>query len=206
MNQLQKFQEEYCLKPDGVLGPKTLGMMKSVFGIERKQHLAHFIGQISHESMDFKYKEENLNYGASALLSVFGKYFPDEATARKYARQPEKIANKVYANRMGNGDEASGDGWKYRGRGALQLTGKNNYQVFANKERDMSIFSNPGQVAEKYYFKSALHFFNQNRLWHLCGLVDNESMVQLTKRINGGVNGLQDRITRTNKYYKILCA
>ncbi len=200
---IRKFQVQNGLLPDGKLGPKTAKAMMDCFGISSAEKAAHFLGQIHHETAGFKYSVENLNYSEQGLLNTFGKYFNRE-TAKLYARNPEMIANRVYANRMGNGNEASGDGYKYRGRGSLQLTGYNNYEIFANKMRNLRILSNPDLVAKEYYFESALFFFNENRLWHLCEKVDNESIISVTKRINGGTNGLQDRIHLTNKYYKWL--
>jgi putative chitinase len=105
---------------------------------------------------------------------------------------------------MGNGNETSGDGWKHRGRGPLQITGYNNQEQFANKMKDLQILKNPALISKKYYFDSALFFFDENNLWHLCEEVDNQSIINLTKRINGGTNGLQDRISLTNKYYGML--
>jgi putative chitinase len=169
------------------------------------ERAAHFFAQTAHESGNFKAFSENLNYGAAGLRSVFGKYFPADELAAEYERQPEKIANRVYANRMSNGDEASGDGWKYRGRGALQLTGKANYQEFANYVQDQSVLSDPDLVATKYSFESALFFFDKNGLWKICdeGLSE-DTIVKLTKRINGGTHGLQDRIEKTKKFADML--
>jgi len=203
MNQIVKFQKENCLDDDGILGPMTIKKMQEVFCIENKEQLAHFLGQVAHETADFKYSEENFNYSAQGLLSTFGKYFTP-AQAQEYARQPEKIANRVYANRMGNGSEESGDGYKYRGHGALQTTGKNNYEQLANKLRDLQIMNDPGLVATKYYFESALFFFSKNNLWPLCNQVNEDTIKALTRRINGGYNGLQDRINKTQKFYSYL--
>lgn len=204
MSKLKEFQKNYNLTPDGILGPNTLRKMKVVFCISSNERLAHFLGQTSHESGGFVFSEENLNYSLDNLLRVFPKYFVSRAQAMQYAHQPEKIANRVYALRMGNGDELSGDGWKFRGRGALQLTGKNNYQIFAGKMHNLKIMGNPGLVASQYYFESGLYFFTINRLWSLCDTVTNESIIALTRRVNGGTNGLEDRIKRTNYYYKML--
>lgn len=202
MNKLQQFQKKHNLVPDGIIGKKTLRKMQNVWGLTDTQ-VAHFAGQIAHETGNFRYEEENLKYSADALILVFGKYFTS-SQAQVFAYNPEKIANRVYANRMGNGDECSGDGWKYRGRGSIQLTGKNNYEIFANKMRNLQILENPELVIEKYFFDVGLHFFKENRLWHICDSVDNESIIQLTKRINGGTNGLQDRIRKTKHFYSLL--
>jgi putative chitinase len=113
-----------------------------------------------------------------------------------------KIANRVYANRMGNGDEASGDGWKYRGRGALQLTGKSNYEAFSKYLNKPEIMQNPDLVADQYAFESAMFFFDNNKLWALCDKgVDDGVILALTKRINGGTNGLDHRMSLTKRYY-----
>jgi len=202
MNKLEEFQKKNGLVSDGILGKKTLRKMQNIWGLTDTQ-VSHFAGQISHETGNFKYEEENLNYSAEALLVVFGKYFKS-SQAQVFARKPEKIANRVYANRMGNGDECSGDGWKFRGRGAIQLTGRNNYEIFANKMRNLQILECPSLVIEKHFFDVALFYFKENRLWHLCDVVTNESIVNLTRRINGGTNGLKDRITKTKYFYSLL--
>jgi putative chitinase len=122
--------------------------------------------------------------------------------ARAYERQPQKIANRVYANRMGNGDEASGDGWKYRGRGPLQLTGKNNYRAFGKYiGREQEVLDNPDIVANELGFESALWFFDANKLWGICDQgINDAAILALTKRINGGTHGLDDRKLKTKKY------
>jgi len=170
------------------------------FGINTPLRLSHFLAQCSHESGDFKAVRENLNYSAEGLRKIFGKYFPTDAIAAQYARQPEKIANKVYANRMGNGNEASGDGYNYRGRGYIQLTGKENYASF-DKVVDEDILSNPDLVATKYPLMSAAFFFNKNGLWSICDKGDSIDVVTMvTKRVNGGTIGLEDRIKKFKQY------
>lgn len=161
--------------------------------------LAHFLGQCDHESNGFKVKEENLNYSANGLLNIFPKYFTKK-TAEQYARKPQSIANHVYGNRMGNGDEKSGDGWKFRGRGYIQLTGKNNYASFS-KFIGEDCVSNPDLVATKYPFESALWFFKTNNIFSLCKDVSDATILAVTKKINGGINGLADRNAKTKKYY-----
>jgi putative chitinase len=164
--------------------------------------LAGFLAQVAHESGGFTAVKENLNYSAKGLMTTFKKYFPDEALAKQYERKPEKIANRVYASRMGNGDEASGDGWKFRGRGALQLTGKANYQAFADYLKKPEIMTNPDLVATEYAFESAMFFFDRNKLWDICDKgVSDDTILALTKRINGGTHGLDDRKEKTKKYY-----
>ena len=163
---------------------------------------AHFFAQTSHETGGFKAFSENLNYSAQGLQGIFGKYFPGNLE-ESYARNPEKIANRVYASRMGNGDEASGDGWKFRGRGALQLTGKANYEAFAKFLNNNEVLTDPDTVATKYAFESAMFFFERNKLWAICDKgINDASILELTKRINGGTHGLEDRKTKTYKYYE----
>ena len=164
--------------------------------------LAHFAGQLSHESFDFKITSENLNYSAERLLQVFPKYFTKEL-AQRYARKPIWIANRVYANRMGNGDEKSGDGWKYRGRGYIQLTGKKNYEAFS-KFIGEDCVSNPDLVSLKYALESALWFFFENKIFTLCKDLSDDSIKKVTKKINGGLNGFADRKAKTLKYYNLL--
>lgn len=166
------------------------------FKINTPLRLAHFLAQCAHESGNFKSTVENLNYSAKSLRSVFGKYFPDDTTAKLYERKAEKIANIVYSSRMGNGDKASGDGWKYRGRGYIQLTGKTNYAAF-DKEVPEDIISNPELVATKYPLLSAAWFWNSRNLNALADNGDSDiDITNITKKINGGVHGLQDRISK----------
>ncbi|MBT2972053.1 MAG: glycoside hydrolase family 19 protein [Candidatus Thiodiazotropha sp. (ex Ctena orbiculata)] len=155
-----------------------------------KVRLAHFFSQVLHESGCMRYDMENLNYSAKALRAVFGKYFKTKRQAEGYARQPEKIANKVYANRIGNGVESSGDGWKYRGRGLIQLTGKNNYRAFAKWIDDDRIMDDPDLVASEYAVHSAVFYWDKN---NLNKIADKDDVVRMTKRINGGTNGLAHR-------------
>jgi putative chitinase len=164
--------------------------------------LAHFAGQLSHESFDFKITSENLNYSAERLLQVFPKYF-NEKNVIIYARKPIKIANRVYANRMGNGDENSGDGYKFRGRGYIQLTGKNNYSAFS-KFIGEDCVQNPDLVSQKYALESALWFFFENKIFTLCKDLSDDSIKKVTKKINGGLNGFADRKAKTLKYYNLL--
>jgi putative chitinase len=174
------------------------------FGITNTLRLAHFLSQCGHESGGFKAVQENLNYGAKGLLSIFKKYFKTIAQATAYERKPEKIANLVYANRMGNGNEASGEGWKYRGRGYIQLTGKENYKAFDATVPD-DITANPDLVATKYALASAAFFFKKNNLWSICDQGSSDEVVKkLTKRVNGGQIGILDRIKHFKEFYHIL--
>ncbi len=176
----------------------------SKFKINTPTRLAHFLGQCSHESGHFKVTTENLNYSAQGLLSTFKKYFPTLELASQFARQPEKIANKVYANRMGNGDEKSGMGWKYRGRGYVQLTGFNNYSLFDSIVDD-DIKANPDLVATKYPLLSAAWFWNTNSLNNIADKgVDTPTITAVSKRVNGGSVGLAERIELTNHFYNLI--
>ena len=172
---------------------EEIPLIMEKFGIDNPLRLSHFLSQCAHESGNFKLVRENLNYSADGLRKIFPKYFPTIEVANKYARQPEKIANKVYANRMGNGDEASGDGWKYKGAGFVQLTGKDNYAAF-DKFVDDDILANPDLVATKYPLMSAAFFFHKNKLWDICDKGhSHDVVVAVTKRVNGGVHGLDER-------------
>jgi putative chitinase len=162
---------------------------------------AMFLSQLAHESGNFKFVVENLNYSADALRRVFGKYFTTDELANQYARQPERIANRVYASRMGNGDEASGDGWKYRGRGLIQLTGKNNYAAFS-MQADNNALVEPELVAEpELAVDSGGWFWSTNQLNQLS---DTGDVKAVTRRINGGFNGLADREAKYNKLITLL--
>jgi putative chitinase len=174
------------------------------FGIDGPLRLSHFLSQCAHESGNFKFVKENLNYSADGLRKIFPKYFPTIEAANKYARQPEKIANKVYGNRMGNGDEASGDGFKFRGRGYIQLTGKDNYAAF-DKFVDDDIMANPDLVATKYPLTSAAFFFHKNKLWEVCDRGHSDDVVTaVTKRVNGGTHGLADRQDKFDLFHSTL--
>ena len=173
------------------------------FNITNTLRLAHFLAQCGHESGGFKAVSENLNYSADGLKKIFGKYFPGNLN-ESYARQPEKIANRVYSSRMGNGDESSGEGFKFRGRGYIQLTGKSNYSSF-DKMVDEDIIANPDLVATKYPLMSAAFFFNNNGLWSICDKgADDATVTAVTKRVNGGTIGLADRIKHFKEYYNLL--
>lgn len=190
--------------PDNIFA--ELALIGDKFGINTPERIAHFLSQCAHESGNFKVFTENLNYGAKGLRGIFPKYFHTDALAAAYERKPEKIANKVYANRMGNGDEASGDGWKFRGRGAIQLTGKNNYSEF-DKFVDDDILANPDLVATKYPLLSAAFFFHKNNLNAIADKgLGSDIVLAMTKRVNGGTHGLEDRQAKFNLYKSILIA
>ena len=188
--------------PDGVIAmiPDTAAK----FQINTPLRLAHFLAQCGHESGGFRVTQENLNYSAKGLAGIFKKYFPTEAAATPYARNPQKIANKVYANRMANGSEASGDGYKFRGRGYIQLTGRDNYTQFG-KAIGEDIASNPDVVSSKYALLSAAWFWSKNGLNKLADAGASDTAVtSITKRVNGGTIGLADRIKHFKEYYHLL--
>jgi putative chitinase len=201
---LKSLQTKIGVAADGAFGPGTLKAAMAYYKMT-PERAAHFFAQTAHESGNFKAFSENLNYGAAGLTGIFKKYFPTTEKALLYERKPEKIANLVYGNRMGNGDEASGDGFKFRGRGALQLTGKDNYKLFSEYLKNPEIMTNPDLVANEFAFESAIFFFDRNKLWDICDKgVNKDTILALTKRINGGTHGLADREEKTLKYYGYL--
>jgi putative chitinase len=188
--------------PDAVIAQIPEVMEK--FQINTPLRLCHFLAQCGHESGNFKAVNENLNYGAVSLLKVFPKYFPTGEKAETYARKPEKIANLVYGGRMGNGPEASGEGYKFRGRGYIQLTGKDNYSAF-DKVVPENILETPDLVATKYPLLSAAWFWNSRKLNELAdkGATDVE-VTAITKKVNGGTIGLADRIKHFKEFHALL--
>lgn len=198
---LIKLQEKIGVKPDGSFGPVTLKAAMAYYKMT-PERAAHFFGQTAHETGGYVLFVENLNYSATGLKGTFKKYFTTDEKAEAYARQPVKIASYVYGNRMGNGDEASQEGWKFRGRGALQTTGKSNYQAFATSINKPEIMTNPDLVATDYAFEAALFYFEKNNLWAIADKgVTSDTILAMTKKINGGTNGLADRVSLTNRYY-----
>ena len=186
---------------------KVLDELPSVidtFKINSINKLSNFLAQCAHESGNFKFVTENLNYSAEGLLKIFPKYFSKE-TAEIAARKPEMIANIVYSNRMGNGDRASGEAWKYIGRGYIQLTGKSNYKAFGDYI-GVDLLKEPELVATKYPLTSAAWYFEVRKLWSIAdkGIYD-ETIKTLTKLINGGTHGLDDRISKTKTFNSLLC-
>lgn len=175
------------------------------YEINTLERVASFLSQCAHESLDFTVLTENLNYGAAGLQTTFKKYFPTAEKAKLYERKPEKIANLVYANRMGNGDEASGDGWRYKGRGIVQLTGHDNVAACSQY-----IFKDDRLVKDTSWLEtkegcvgSACWFWNSRKI---NVPADKEDVVGVTKLINGGTNGLEDRKTKYAKFKAILAA
>lgn len=180
----------------------AINVCLSRYQINTPLRVAHFIAQIGHESGSLRYAQENLNYSTKALRSVFGKYFPTDDLAEAYARKPEKIASRVYAGRMGNGDEASGEGWAYRGRGLIQLTGKDNYRAFSQAV-EQELLENPELVADNPQLTVA----TAGWYWDSCHLnqyADQDALKQITRRINGGYNGLDDREQRLSRARLVL--
>jgi putative chitinase len=188
--------------PDAVIA--MIPAVAQKFQIDSALRLAHFLAQCGHESGGFRLTKENLNYSAKGLNGIFKKYFPTLESALPYERKPEKIANKVYGGRMGNGPEASGDGAKFCGRGYIQLTGKDNYTAFG-KSIGEDVCANPQVVAEKYALLSAAWFFNKNKLHTMAdGGASDAVVTSITKRVNGGTIGLPDRIKHFKEYYHLL--
>ena len=188
--------------PDAVIAmiPDTAAK----FQINTPLRLAHFLAQCGHESGGFKVTSENLNYSAKGLMGIFKKYFPTQQLAESYQRQPQKIANRVYANRMLNGDESTGDGFKFRGRGYIQLTGKDNYTQFG-KAIGEDIASNPDVVSGKHALLSAAWFWSKNGLNKLADGGSSDAVVtSITKRVNGATIGLPDRIKHFKEYFELL--
>jgi putative chitinase len=188
--------------PDKVISQLPDTIVK--FELNTPLRLGHFLAQAGHESGGFKLVKENLNYGAKGLLSIFKKYFPTEAKALQYERKPEKIANLVYGGRMGNGPEDTGEGFKFSGRGFIQLTGKDNYSAFA-KAINEDVVANPDLVANKYPLASAAWFFHKSGLHKIADEGATDAVVtKITKRVNGGTIGLEDRIKHFKEYYSLL--
>ncbi len=198
---LAALQKKIGVTADGAWGPGTLRAAAAYYKLSPTR-AAHFFGQTAHETGGFKAFTENLNYGAKGLRGIFGKYFPTDSIALQYERKPERIANRVYASRMGNGPEASGDGWKYRGRGALQLTGKDNYLAFSKYCNRPDVMTNPDLVATELAFESAMFFFERNKLWSICDQgVNDATILSVSKKVNGGTHGLEDRKAKTKTYF-----
>ncbi len=207
MKYIKKFQRQHGLVPDGIIGKRTLTKMLHVFNIQSKIALSHFLGQIAEETGNFNYGVENLNYSATGLQRIFGRYFPTRAKALEYARNPEKIANYVYADknrRFPLGNTQEGDGWKFRGRGAIQITGRTNYQEFADYIGDCQIMTNPEIVEKKYYWETALWYFKKRNIWSITKSVDDVTIKQVTRRVNGGYNGLAHRKSLTYHFWELL--
>lgn len=198
---IKTFTKENLAKISDKLDYDTMVNLFEKYEINTVNRIAGFLAQVMHESADFKYKEENLRYSAQMLRVVFGKYYKDENLAKQHAYKPQLIGNRVYANRMGNGDEESGDGYRYHGRGYIQLTGKDNYTAFA-QDMGMSIDDAIEYLTtDKGAMESALWYWRKNNINKYC---DNNNLSMMTKTINGGQNGYADRKHRYNQYKAIL--
>ena len=202
MSEALKKLQERCegLVADGAFGPNTARGIAKHFDLNPNR-AAHLLGQTVHESGSFKYTEENLNYSKEAILRVFGKYFKTEEAAQAVERNPKALADIVYGNRGGN----NGQGFAWRGRGFLQLTHRDNYRAFASDMRLPEIMDNPDLVATDYAMDSAIWYFKRNNLWRLCDEGVSDAVIKkVTKRVNGGYNGLDHRVKETKKIYEWL--
>ena len=187
--------------PDSVIA--EINQIAEKFNLITNLRLAHFLSQCSHESGNFKAVVENLNYSEDGLMKIFGGYFPGNL-ADSYAFKPEMIASRVYGNRMGNGDESSKEGFKFRGRGYLQTTGKENYKRLGSF-LGIDLVSNPDLVATTYPLSSAAYFFESNKLWTICDSgVSDDVVTSVTRRVNGGTNGLAHRLSEFKKFISLL--
>lgn len=204
MTHIIEFQKKHGLTPDGKIGKITIQKMRCVFGIQTDSQMSHFLANLHHETGNFTADTENLNYSSQGLAKIFKKYFPTPALANQYAGKPQAIANRVYANRGGNGNEASGDGWKWRGRGSLQTTFKDNYKAFAEFIKDPQIMLNPDLVATKYFWESALFYFTRHNLWNQMKYKDREAIKVVRRAVNGGTNGLNEVYELFDYYYNLI--
>jgi len=201
---LKTLQQKCGVTPDGAFGPNTARAIASHYGWS-PERAAHLLGQSAHESANFMVSEENLYYRPETMCRVWPSRFKSVVDAEPYARNPEALANKVYADRMGNGSERSGDGYKYRGRGFIQLTGKSNVTQFAQHIGRDRLVDDPSPIADGLAMESAVFFFERNGLFSLADKgVDRDTIKQITKRVNGGYHGLDDRIEKTQKIYRWL--
>lgn len=195
---LKKLQEKCGVKPDGSFGPNTARAIARHYRLSMERG-AHLLGQASHESGGLKTTRENLNYSAETMCRVWPSRFKSVAEAAPYARNPKALADKVYSNRMGNGE---GEGHIWIGRGFLQLTGKDGYRAFAADMKLPQIMEDPSLVETDYAFETAMWFFERNGLWDICDKgVDLDQIKQITKRVNGGYTGLDHRVHATEQIY-----
>lgn len=198
---LKMLQKKCGVTPDGAFGPNTARAIAAHYKLDAKRG-AHLLGQAAHESGNFMVSEENLNYRAATMCRVWPSRFASEAEAAPYAMNPGKLANKVYSGRMGNGPESSGDGWKYAGKGFIQLTGKDNTREFAEHIGRDSLVDDPSPIADELAMDSAIFFFEKNGLFRIADEgVNNDTIKRITRRVNGGYHGLDDRMAKTNKIY-----
>ena len=198
---IKLIQRAVGANPDGIIGNETLTKFQCKYNVPTKAMVAHFFGNLDHESGGFSIVEESGMYSAQRLLQVFPKYFKSLAMAKEYAYKPAKIFNLTYGGRMGN--TLPGDGYKFRGRGFMQTTGKSSYEKLGN-HLGVDLVSNPDLVATKYPFESAVFYFDNNKLWGLVKDVSEESIKLIRKRVNGGYNGLDDVRNKVIKYYNMI--
>lgn len=211
-NKIAEFQRNNGLIADGLLGKMTFTKMKSVWQVNDEQ-LAHILGQVAHETLNFTKDIENLNYSAKRMLEIFKSDFDtnrdkwlspaEKEKVKSLIGHPDRIANFVYANQNGNGNEQSGDGWMFIGRGGAHTTGRANYKNFSLHIGEDCI-KHPDLVKDKYFFESAVFFFKMNKIIPLCATVDETSITKVSKKVNGGTNGLAERIEQTEKFYKLI--
>ena len=198
---IKRLQEKCGVTPDGAFGPNTARAIANHFDLSPNR-AAHLLGQAAHESGGFKLTKENLNYRAETMCKVWPSRFKTIEDAEPYARNPSALAEKVYSGRMGNGPEGSGDASAFIGRGYLQLTGKDNYRSFAADMRVPEVMNDPSLVETDYAFETALWFFEKNGLFAIADKgVNDETIKTITKRVNGGHHGLDDRMAQTKKIY-----
>lgn len=202
MNALEILQRDSGVTADGVFGPNTFRAASKHLGIDDDIQAVHFFAQCGHETGGFKRFEENLNYSKSGLLATWPSRYTEEL-AERHHRKPELIANHVY-HRESLGNTEYGDGWKYRGRGAIQLTGKANYEEFAEYMGDPTVVACPHKVAEELGFMAAVWFFDDKGVFNMCEDLSESTVKRVTKRINGGYNGLKHRLELAEKYAKYI--
>lgn len=201
---IQYLQRTVGVVADGVIGNKTLTAFQCHFHVPTKAMVAHFFGNVYHETGGFTIAEENMNYTSAArIMQIWPSRFKTIASATPFVRNPAGLANSVYANRMGNGAPSSGDGYKYRGRGAIQTTGKWSYDKLGQYVMD-DLLNNPELVANKYYWESAIFYFNDRKLWNLVSDISPSSIELIRRRINGGVIGLQDTTKWVHHYFNLI--
>jgi putative chitinase len=198
---IREYQQSHHLVPDGIIGVMTTEILRRDWGLSKTQ-LAHFLGQCHVESGAFRAREENLNYSAKRLRQIFPKYFT-YAMSVMYAGDQEMIANIAYSNRMGNGDICTGDGYRFRGRGSLMTTGRDNYERFGRIMAIPQIIDYPEVIGDQFYWLSGLKYFEVHRIWKYCHTVGADSVYRVTRIVNGGTNGLRERERWTRHYLKV---
>jgi putative chitinase len=197
-NAMRKLQTKIGVSPDGSFGPNTARSIASHYGLSPERG-AHLMGQASHESGGFKLTRENLSYSVGAMMRVWPSRFPTEESAKPYERNPKALADKVYSGRMGNKE---GEGHKWIGRGFLQLTGYENTRKFASDMALPQVLQDPSLLEDEYAFETAMWFFHTNGLYKIADIgVDEEVIRKITKRVNGGTHGIEDRIDQTTKIH-----